>query len=284
LLTVELYQLPIFRTTAEEEVEMTYSNIKVDKAGAIATITFNRPKAMNALNGALLEELSDALDQVSADAGVGVIVLTGAGDKAFVAGADITELSVLSPLQAKAFIQKGQGVISKLGEMPVPAIAAVNGYALGGGMEMALGCDFIYASDKAAFGLPEITLGLIPGFGGTQRLARLIGPNQARELIFTGRMMKAEEALRLGIVNKVIAAEELMSEVMAVAGGIASKGKVALRAAKQALGYGLNVDLPSGLRIEQDAFAICMSSSDAKEGTQAFIDKRKPEFKSRLDD
>lgn len=263
---------------------MAYDNIILEIEQGIATITFNRPKALNALNSALLKELSHALDQVSGDASVSVLILTGAGEKAFIAGADIKELSGLTPLQAKLFIHKGQSIITKISELSIPAIAAVNGYALGGGMEMALGCDFIYAADSAAFGLPEITLGLIPGFGGTQRLARLIGANQAKELIYTGRMLKAEEALQLGVVNKIVPAAQLMDEVTALARSIASKGKVALRAAKQAVGYGLNADLATGLRIEQDAFAVCISSQDAKEGTQAFLEKRKPEFKSRLDD
>lgn len=263
---------------------MGYDNIILEIEQGIATITFNRPKALNALNSLLLEELSHALDQVADDASVAVLVLTGAGEKAFIAGADIKELSGLTPLQAKLFIHKGQSIITKISELSIPALAAVNGYALGGGMEMALGCDFIYASDNAAFGLPEITLGLIPGFGGTQRLARLIGPNQAKELIYTGRMLKAEEALSIGIVNKIVAAAQLKDEVTGLARGIASKGKVALRAAKQAVGYGLNTDLATGLRIEQDAFAVCMASGDAKEGTRAFLEKRKPAFKSRLDD
>lgn len=263
---------------------MTYTNISVAADQGVATLTFNRPKAMNALNSALLDELSSALYQIAADASVHVLVLTGAGEKAFVAGADISELAVLTPLQAKLFIDKGQSVISRLGELPIPVIAAVNGYALGGGMEMALGCDFIYASENAAFGLPEITLGLIPGFGGTQRLARLIGANQARELIYTGRMLKAEEARALGIVNKVVPTASLMNDVMLVAAGMASKSRVALRAAKQAVSLGLNTDLVTGLRIEQDAFAICVSCKDAKEGTAAFLEKRKPLFSSSLDE
>ena len=263
---------------------MGYENILLGIEQGVATITFNRPKAMNALNSALLSELSDALDTVATEKTVNALVLTGAGEKAFVAGADISELSVLSPLQAKIFIDKGQTVISKISELPMPAIAAVNGYALGGGMEMALGCDFIYAADSAAFGLPEITLGLIPGFGGTQRLARLIGANQAKELIYTGKMLKADDALSMGIVNKIVPAASLMDDVMAVANSIAKKGKVALRAAKQAVNYGLNTDLATGLRIEQDAFAVCISSGDAKEGTQAFLEKRKAIFTSQLDE
>lgn len=262
---------------------MTYANLIVATEQGVATITFNRPQSLNALNSALLGELDLALDQLVADPAVRVVVLTGAGEKAFVAGADISELAVLTPLQAKLLVSKGQNVISKLGELPLPVIAAVNGYALGGGLEMALGCDFIYCSDNAAFGLPEITLGLIPGFGGTQRLARLIGANQAREMIFSGRMLKAEEARTLGIVNKVVPAASLMAEVMLVAGGIATKSRVALRAAKQAVAKGLNTDLVTGLHIEQDAFALCFSCQDAKEGTAAFLEKRKPVFNSRLD-
>ena len=263
---------------------MTFSNILLSFEQGVAIITFNRPKAMNALNAELLGELSQALDQLESEESVRVLVLTGAGEKAFVAGADINELAVLSPLQAKKFIDKGQSVITRLTRMSKPVIAAVNGYALGGGMEMALGCDFIYAAETAAFGLPEITLGLIPGFGGTQRLARLIGPNQAKELIYTGRMLKAEEACSLGIVNRVIPADALMDEVLGLARKMAAKGTVSLRAAKQAVNCGLNTDLATGLGIEQDAFAICMASPDAKEGTSAFLEKRKPDFSGGLDD
>lgn len=261
---------------------MTYENILVDSQEGVTTITFNRPKAMNALNGELLEELSTALDDIAGDESVRVLVLTGAGEKAFVAGADITELATFNSLQAKYFSQKGHDVMNKIGALAIPAIAAVNGYALGGGCEMALACDFIYASNTAAFGLPEITLGLIPGFGGSQRLARAIGSALTKELVYTGKMINAEEAKAMGLVNQVFDAAGLMEETMKTACAIAMKGKVSLRAAKQAISNGLNTDLATGLSIEQDAFALCMASEDAKEGTAAFLEKRKPLFKGGL--
>ncbi|MCP4745742.1 MAG: enoyl-CoA hydratase/isomerase family protein [Desulfobacteraceae bacterium] len=261
---------------------MMYENILVDTKEEIATITFNRPKSLNALNGALFSELSVALDSIQSDESIRVLILTGAGEKAFVAGADITELAQFNPLQAKEFAHKGQTVINKLQNLPIAAIAAVNGYALGGGSEMALACDFIYASETAVFGLPEITLGLIPGFGGTQRLARLIPPNMAKELLFTGNMIKAEEAKSLGMVNRVCKQDELMEHALKTAKNIAAKGKVALRTAKEVVNKGLNVDLETGLFIEREAFAICMASEDAKEGTRAFLEKRKPVFKGKL--
>lgn len=261
---------------------MTYQNILVDVAEGIATITFNRPKALNALNGALLDELSQALDEVAENEDIRVLILTGAGDKSFIAGADITELATFGPLQAKAFAQKGQAIVSKLQALAIPVIAAVNGFALGGGSEMALACDFIYASENANFGLPEISLGIIPGFGGTQRLPRLIGANLAKEMIFTGKMIPAAEAREIGMVNKVFAPEALMEEALKTARTIASKGKVSLRAAKQSVNRGLNVDLATGLDIECEAFALCMASEDAKEGTSAFLEKRKAAFKGRM--
>ena len=258
---------------------MTYENIIYDLEGDIAFITFNRPKALNALNGALIDELSDALDKVAGNADIKVLILTGAGDKSFVAGADITELATFNSLQAKLFSEKGPAAIFKLQDLPIPVIAAVNGFALGGGSEIALACDFIYASDNARFGLPEITLGIIPGFGGTQRLPRLIGRNAAKEMIYTGKMISAVEAQALGLVNRVCSAGELMDEVQKTARTIAAKGLVSLRAAKQAVNRGLNVDLLTGCQIEVEAFALCMSSPDAKEGTTAFLEKRRAEFK-----
>lgn len=258
---------------------MAYENIIVDVQDGIAAITFNRPKALNALNTALLGEFSNALDELSANDAVRVLVLTGSGEKSFVAGADITELTKFNALQAKVFAKKGQSIISKLQELAIPVIAAVNGFALGGGSEMALACDFIYASDNAMFGLPEINLGIIPGFGGTQRLPRLVGPNMAKEMIFTGKMVSAAEAKEIGLVNKVCAQADLMAEVMKTAKTIASKGRVSLRAAKQAVNNGLNTDLATGLNIECDAFALCMASEDSKEGTSAFLEKRKAAFK-----
>ena len=261
---------------------MEFQNIIYQEDESIATITFNRPKALNALNSDLLAELDTAVDTIAANQQIRVLVLTGAGDKAFVAGADIKQLDGLTPLQGKVFARKGQAVMNKIVELPVPVIAAVNGYALGGGTEMALVCDFIYAADTASLGLPETTLGLIPGFGGTQRLARLIGPNRAKELIYTGKIIAADEALTLGLVNKVIPQAELMEEVMATAKNMAAKGRASLRAAKEAVNNGLNCDLATGLKIEQDAFALCMASQDASEGTRAFIEKRKARFDAPL--
>jgi enoyl-CoA hydratase len=261
---------------------MAYANIMYEVKEGIATITFNRPKALNALNGALLAEFDQALDAIAADEDIRVLILTGAGDKSFVAGADISELATFDSLKAKAFAGRGHTTIAKLQQLPIAVIAAVNGFALGGGTEIAIACDFIYASENAKFGQPEINLGVIPGFGGTQRLPRLIGTNMAKEMIFTGKMITAEEALQLGLVNKVVPPETLMEEVGKTAGAIASKGKVSLREAKSAINNGMNVDLASGCSIEIDAFSMCYASPDAKEGTTAFLEKRKAEFKGSL--
>jgi enoyl-CoA hydratase len=264
------------------EVKMAYENIICDVNEGIATITFNRPKALNALNRALLDELSDALDQIAADEDIRVLVLTGAGDKSFVAGADITELATCNSLSAKVFSEKGHSILRKLQQLPIAVIAAVNGFALGGGSEIAIASDFIYASENAKFGLPEINLGVIPGFGGTQRLPRLIGTNMAKEMIFTGKMISGAEALQIGLANKVVPQEQLMEEVLKTAKEIAAKGRVALREAKQAVNRGMNVDLITGCSIEIDAFAVSFASPDAKEGTTAFVEKRKAEFKGSL--
>ena len=248
----------------------------------IITLSFNRPKALNALNASLLDDLGVALDKIAADRTIRVLILTGTGEKAFIAGADISELAVLSPLGAKQFAEKGRDVLDKIEALPIPVIAAVNGFALGGGNEIALACDFIYASTTAKFGFPEINLGLIPGFGGTQRASRRIGINLAREMIFTGKIITAEEALGMGMVNKVCLPDRLMEEVKKTAAIMAAKGKVSLRAAKQAINKGINVDLKTGCHIETDAFSLCFSSPDAKEGTTAFLEKRPPHFKGDI--
>jgi enoyl-CoA hydratase len=260
------------------EANMTYDTIIFEIENNIASITFNRPKALNALSSQLLSEFSDALGAVETDESIRVLTLTGAGEKAFVAGADISELATLNVLQARNFSEIGHQVIGKLQSLSIPVIAAVNGFALGGGSEIALAADFIYASENAQFGLPEINLGIIPGFGGTQRLPRLIGKNRAKELIFTGGMVSAQDARDMGLVNRVLPPENFMEAVMKTARIIASKGKVSLRAAKQAVNKGMDVDLETGCRIEIDAFALCMASSDAKEGTAAFLEKRKASF------
>lgn len=261
---------------------MAYDNIIFNVEDGIALITFNRPKALNALSTDLLQELSDALDEIAKNEDIRILILTGAGEKSFVAGADITELAKFNALQGKNFAEKGQSIINKLQELPIPVIAAVNGFALGGGTEIALACDFIYASENAMFGQPEINLGLIPGFGGTQRLPRLIGKNMAKEMILTGKMIPVDEAKMMGLVNKVCTQEALMDEVMKIAKTIVSKGKVSIRAAKEAINIGMNVDLATGCAIEIDAFALCMASEDAKEGTAAFLEKRKADFKGSL--
>ena len=261
---------------------MAYDNIIFNVEDGIALITFNRPKALNALSADLLQELSDALDEIAKNEDIRILILTGAGEKSFVAGADITELAKFNALQGKNFAEKGQSIINKLQELPIPVIAAVNGFALGGGTEIALTCDFIYASENAMFGQPEINLGLIPGFGGTQRLPRLIGKNMAKEMILTGKMIPVDEAKMMGLVNKVCTQETLMDEVMKTAKTIVSKGKVSIRAAKEAINSGMNIDLATGCAIEIDAFALCMASEDAKEGTAAFLEKRKADFKGSL--
>jgi enoyl-CoA hydratase len=261
---------------------MEYKNIIFNVEDVIATITFNRPKALNALNADLMNEFACALYEIGENEDIRVLILTGAGEKSFVAGADITELATYNPLQAKFFTEKGQNTLDKLQQLSIPVIAAVNGFALGGGCEIAMACDFIYASEKAKFGLPEINLGLIPGFGGTQRLPRLIGMNMAKELILTGNIIRAEDAQRIGLVNKVCSAETLMDEVIKTAKIIASKGKVSLCAAKQAINTGMNADLATGCKFEVDAFSLCIASEDAKEGTTAFLEKRKADFKGGL--
>ena len=263
---------------------MAYEHIIFQVEEGIATITFNRPKALNALNAALLDEFSKALDEIEADENIRVLVLTGSGDKSFVAGADITELATFSPLTAKNFAQKGHAIIAKLQQLPIAVIAAVNGFALGGGTEIAIACDFIYASENAKFGQPEINLGLIPGFGGTQRLPRLIGSNRAKELVYTGKMISAAEAENIGLANRVVPQDQLIEEVMNVAREIAGKGRASLRAAKQAINHGLNTDLATGIHIEIDGFGLCFGSSDSKEGTSAFLEKRKADFKGSLKD
>ena len=262
---------------------MSFENIIFEIQENIAVITFNRPKALNALNQALLEEFNTAISQIEENPEVRVLVLTGGGGKAFVAGADISQLAQMNSLQAKKFAACGQNIFFRLENLPIPVIAAVNGFALGGGTELSLACDFIYASEKAIFGLPEITLGIIPGFGGTQRLARLVGTNMARELIYTGKTVSAQEAKILGIANRVCAAETLMDDVMKTATAIAKKGSTSLRAAKESISAGKDVDLVTGCKFEADAFALCMTSIDAKEGTSAFLEKRKADFKGTLE-
>ncbi len=261
---------------------MAYNTLLYEESDGIATVTINRPKSLNALNTELIGELGGLLDSIAGNEGIRVLIFTGAGEKAFVAGADISELSQFNTLQGKYFAHRGHQCLSKIQNLTIPVIAAVNGFALGGGLELALACDFIYASENAKFGLPEITLGLIPGFGGTQRLARIIGKNMAKEMIFTGKTVSAEEAREIGFVNKVLEADKLLEETQKTAESIAAKGKVSLNAAKEAINRGMDVDLATACSIEIDAFSICLASDDAREGTSAFLEKRKPDFKGNL--
>lgn len=261
---------------------MAYETVIYEKVGAVAVIKFNRPKALNAINPDVLRETNEALAEVENDNAVKVLVLTGEGEKAFVAGADIAYMSNLSALEALQFSQGGHALMSRLENLPVPVIACVNGFALGGGTEIAMACDFIYASEKAKFGQPEITLGIMPGFGGTQRLSRLVGKAMAKELCMIGGMIGAQEAKELGLVNKVFPADALWEETMKTANGIAAKGRVSLRAVKRCIDRGFDTDLQRGCQMEADAFALCFASPDAKEGMGAFLEKRKPEFKGEF--
>lgn len=255
--------------------------ILVEVTEGIGVLKINRPESLNALNGEVLEEMESALVGLERDTAVKVVVVTGAGNKAFVAGGDIKEMLAMDPLAGQAFSRKGQRVMLLIGKMKKTVIAAVNGYALGGGLELALACDFIYASDKAKLGLPEVTLGVIPGFGGTQNLARLIGPNKAKELIFSGKILSAQQAKEWGIVNEVFTAEELSARVMEIAQLIARNGMIAVATAKDAIVNGLNMNKEDGLRYESSLFSMLFATEDQKEGMQAFIAKRKPEFKNK---
>jgi len=260
---------------------MSYKTIEVDISGAIATLTFNRPKVLNALNLEVIGEFGQAISELPKPPEVKVLVLTGAG-RAFVAGADISVLEGLDPLGAKEFARKGQSLLLALEALDIPVIGCVNGFALGGGCEIAMACDFVCASEEAKLGQPEINLGLIPGFGGTQRLARLVGKARAKELCMTGRIITAQEAFAMGLVTRVFPTESLLEETLKIATAIAEKGPVALRAIKHVIDNGFDVDLNNGCALETDAFSICFASPDQKEGTSAFLEKRPPKFTGKL--
>jgi len=263
---------------------MGYENILFEAADGVGVLTFNRPKALNALTTNTLEEVKEVLESIALAREIRVLVLTGAGDKAFVAGADITGFQTLNPLQARHFAELGQEVFFKLEHLPQPVIACVNGFALGGGCEIAMACDFIYASEKARFGQPEVNLGLIPGFGGTQRLARMVGRAKAKELCMTGEAIDAQQARELGLVAKVFPTEQLLDETLKAAKLLAGKAPGVLRSIKQVINRGLDVDLKTGCAIEAEAFGLCFASQDAQEGVTAFLEKRKPNFKGSLTD
>jgi enoyl-CoA hydratase len=261
---------------------MSYENILFEVRDGVGILTFNRPKALNALNPATLNEVEDVLKRVAADDSIRVLVLTGAGERAFVAGADITEFSSMNPLSARLFAEKGQGVFFQIEQLPKPVIACVNGFALGGGCEIAMSCDFIYASDKARFGQPEINLGLIPGFGGTQRLARLVGRAKAKELCMTAEMIDASQAKELGLAAKVFPADQLIEETMKTAQSLAAKSAMVLRSLKKVIDAGADIDLKNGCTLEAESFGVCFGSEDMREGVAAFLEKRKPVFKGSL--
>lgn len=261
---------------------MTYENILFEVSDGVGVLTFNRPKALNALNVSTLDEVSDVIGRARSDDSIRVIVMTGAGEKAFVAGADITGFKSMNSLQARLFAEQGQDLFFRIEQLPKPVIACVNGFALGGGCELAMACDFIYASDKARFGQPEINLGLIPGFGGTQRLSRLVGRAKAKELCMTGEMIDAQQAKALGLVAKVFAADQLVDETMKVARTFAQRSAGVLRSLKKVIDSGADIDLRNGCALEAEAFGVCFGSEDMQEGVSAFLEKRKPEFKGGL--
>ncbi|HEY8427954.1 MAG TPA: enoyl-CoA hydratase-related protein [Sandaracinaceae bacterium] len=252
-----------------------------EQDGPIATITVNRPDKLNALDGAVLSALHDAIEKLRSAESVRCAILTGAGDKAFVAGADIAAMKGMSVEEARAFAQKGHALGAAIEELPIPVIAAVNGFALGGGCELALACDFIHASDKARFGQPEVKLGVIPGFGGTQRLARRVGIARARELVYSGAMISAADALAIGLVNAVHPHGELMAKVRALATTIAEMGPFAVAQAKRVLREGEERPLPEANAIEVEGFARCFATQDQKEGMAAFLEKRAAKFTGR---
>jgi enoyl-CoA hydratase len=260
---------------------MPDANIRFEAADSIGTLTIDRPKALNALNPDTLREILRCLREVRRAGEVRALIVTGAGEKAFVAGADIAEMSKMTVVQAKEMARLGQRVTSALEDLPIPVIAAVNGFALGGGMELVMACDLAIASEKARFGQPEINLGIIPGFGGTQRLARRVGAPRAREMIYGGDMIDAETARQWGLVNRVVKPEDLLAEARKLAATLATKPPVALAQAKLAIQHGLDVDLENGLRLEAEAFAVTFSTEDRTEGMAAFLTKRPAKFMGR---
>ncbi len=253
--------------------------IDLQKDDGVALLTIDRPEALNAMNVLMLEELCEVIDQVEEDDEVRVLVITGAG-RAFVAGADIAHMKDFSPQQAKEWSEQGQRTVGKIENMKKPVIAAVNGYALGGGTELAMACDIRVASDRAVFGQPEVKLGMIAGFGGTQRLPRLVGPGMAKEMLFTGDHYNAEAAQRMGLVNKVVPAGELMSYCLDMAKRIAARGTLAVRLSKEAVNHGRDMDLQKALRLESSLYAIVFATNEPCEGCDAFLEKREPRWTS----
>ena len=260
---------------------MNYQTLLFEVKEAVAYVTINRPDKLNALNAQAKSELREAFEQCRTNDAISVVILTGAGEKAFVAGTDIRELTALNPETGKEFSEGGQSVFNLIENLGKPVIAAVNGYALGGGMELALACHIRIAGENAKFGQPEVNLGIIPGYGGTQRLARLVGKGRGMELILTGDQIDAQEALRIGLVNKVVPLPDLISTARAMAQKIASKGQIAVRMALKAVNMTHETNLTDGQALEASLFGLCCGTEDFKEGTKAFLEKRKAEFKNK---
>jgi len=259
----------------------SYETVKLERDQSTLWIILNRAHRLNAFNDVLIEELGDALDTAEKDPTVKCVVITGEGDRAFSAGADVTMFSKATPVKAEEFSRAGQKTFSKIEEMSKPVIAAINGYALGGGLELAMACDFRVAAEHAELGNPEISLGLIPGWGGTQRLVRLIGLPRAKEIIMLGTRLKAEEALKIGLVNKIVNYEKLKDEAREMANKLAEGPPVAMKYAKHAVNFGTQVPLEAGLRLEASLMALSFSTEDLKEGVEAMMAKRKAEFKGK---
>jgi enoyl-CoA hydratase len=257
---------------------MTYRNLLFEKEDSIGLLTINRPQVLNALNRATMTEISQVVGKIATDPEVAVLIITGAGEKSFVAGADISEMRTLSALEGRAWSKFSQATFNALENLPQPVIAAVNGYALGGGCELAMSCDIRIASEKAKFGQPEVLLGVIAAFAGTQRLPRLVGKGRAKELLFTGDQIDAAEAYRIGLVNKVVPAGELLMAAKALAEKIISRGPVAVQLCKAAVNEGLDMDLESGQAYEAEVFGLCFATADQKEGMNAFVEKRPAKF------
>ena len=254
--------------------------ILYEEKGQVGIITINREKALNALNSTVLDELNATLDAVNLDE-TRCLILTGAGQKSFVAGADIGEMSTLTKAEGEAFGKKGNDVFRKLETFPIPVIAAINGFALGGGCELSMCCDIRIASNKAKLGQPEVGLGITPGFSGTQRLPRIVGMGVAKELIYTADIINAEEAYRIGLVNKVVEPEALMDTAMAMAQKIAKKAPIAVKYSKEAINRGMQTDIDSAIAIEANLFGLCFSTEDQKEGMAAFLGKREAVYQNK---
>ena len=258
-----------------------YENILFEQRGPIALVTVNRPKVLNALNMATMAELREAFTTVRDDAATRVAILTGAGEKSFVAGADIAELNKQEPVQAKEYTHRGQAVLDLIENLGKPVIAAVNGFALGGGCELAMACAFRIASENARFGQPEVKLGIIPGYGGTQRLPRLVGKGLATQLLLAGEMISAQEALRIGLVNEVVPQAELIARCEAIAQKIVANAPLAVQYCMEAVNKGMEMTLPEALYLEAVLFAMACSTEDKREGTTAFLEKRPAQFKGK---